>query len=447
MDYFLNTPNKVDKILRTLNRNGFDAYVVGGCVRDVLMERKPEDWDITTSATPEETKVCFKGYRIIETGIKHGTVTVLMDNDPFEITTFRSDGQYSDGRHPDSVAFSKDIKVDLARRDFTMNALAYSPSKGIVDEYGGIDDIKNRVIKAVGKPEDRFREDSLRILRAIRFCGTLGFMMEPETARAVKDLAPTVGRTSKERIMVEINKLFMGAYAAYAVKQYRKAINDAISFSGAQITDRKAVKALEHAPASLPLRMALLLDVPEDGKQTSIFGDGIFFDLFGASPETDVDAFRKALKEMKYDNDTIKLASALKEISSKKILPEDMVVRLEMRKLADQFPAEQVPDILMDGISVRSLKGRLSDSATEKLFETVRDIVEKGECYARSQLDITGNDLAEDEELKKAGLAQGKEIGKILSALLDEVIAGELDNTHEALLERARRIYSVWTAE
>ena len=438
MDYFLNTPNKVDKILRTLQRSGFDAYVVGGCVRDVLMGRKPEDWDITTSATPEETKACFKGYKTIDTGIKHGTVTVVMEGEPFEITTFRSDGAYSDGRHPDTVEFSKDIRVDLARRDFTMNALAYSPSKGIIDEFGGLDDIKNRVIKAVGMPGNRFREDSLRILRAIRFAGTLGFLIEPDTARAVKDLAATVGRTSAERIMTEINKLFMGAYAAYAVRQYRHAINDAIAFSGAQITDRKAVKALEHAPASLPLRMALLLDVPEDGRQTSIFGDGLFgFDLFGTSTETDIDAFRAALKKMKYDNETIKMASALKEISSKKILPEDMVVRLEMRKLSDRFPQEQVPDILMDGISVRSLKGKLSDSSLEKLFEVVQEIVSKGECYARSQLDVTGDDLA------LAGIKQGKDMGKILSALLDEVIAGELENRREDLIKRAGKLFEI----
>ena len=150
MDYFLNIPNKVYKILRTLERSGFDAYVVGGCVRDVLMGVKPSDWDVTTSATPEETKECFSGYKVIETGIKHGTVTVVVDGEPFEITTFRSDGTYSDGRHPDSVEFSKDIRTDLARRDFTMNALAYSPSKGIIDEYGGISDIKSRLIKAVG---------------------------------------------------------------------------------------------------------------------------------------------------------------------------------------------------------------------------------------------------------------------------------------------------------
>lgn len=444
MDYFLNIPNKVDKILRTLNRAGFDAFVVGGCVRDMLMGRKPDDWDVTTSATPEETKKCFEGYKVVETGIRHGTVTVVIDREPFEITTFRSDGTYSDGRHPDSVCFSKDIKVDLARRDFTMNALAYSPNKGIIDEYGGIADIENRVIRAVGDPEKRFAEDSLRIMRAVRFAGTLGFMIEPETARAVKDLAGTAGRSSAERIMVEMNKLLMGAYSAYAVKVYRHEINEAIAFSGAHIADRRSIKSLEHAPASLPLRIALLLDVPEEGKQTSIFGDGLFgFDIFGTSTETDIEGFRKALRKMKYDNDTIKLASALKETASRKIDPENMVVRLEMRKLSDQFPADQVPDILMDGISVRSLKGKLSDSATEKLFGVIQEIVAKGECYARSQLNITGDDLAGDKELAAAGLKQGKDIGKILSALLDEVIAGELLNEKDALMKRARDVYGM----
>ncbi|MBQ3281980.1 MAG: hypothetical protein IJH41_06220 [Eubacterium sp.] len=467
MDYFLNIPNKVDKILRILGREGFDAYVVGGCVRDILMGRKPSDWDVTTSATPEETKACFSGYKVIETGIKHGTVTVVMDGEPFEITTFRSDGAYSDGRHPDSVSFSKDIKVDLARRDFTMNALAYSPNKGLVDEYGGLADIKNRIIKAVGVPEERFGEDSLRILRAIRFAGTLGFMLDPGTARAVKALAATAGRASAERIMTELNKLFMGAYAAYAVKVYRNEINEAISFSGARIMDRKAVRSLEHAPASLPLRLALLLDVPDDGEQlqmpigdgsgstrmpnsgrsSGLFGSGGLLafagDLFGAVPDTDIDAFRGALRKMKYDNDTIKQASAIKEASAKNIEPEEPVVLLEMRKLADSFPYEEVPDILMDGISVRSLKGKLSDSGTEKLFGIIGGIVEQGRCYSRSQLEVTGDDLIGDKELADTGLKPGKDVGRILSALLDEVIAGQLENKKNRLLERARSLYSV----
>lgn len=438
MDYFLNIPNKVDKILRMLTRAGFDAYVVGGCVRDILMGRKPHDWDITTSATPAETKECFKGYKVIETGIKHGTVTVLMDGEPFEVTTFRSDGTYSDGRHPDSVSFSKDVTVDLARRDFTMNALAYSPNKGLIDEYGGLSDINNRIIKAVGTPEERFAEDSLRILRAIRFAGTLGFMLEPETARAVKALAGTAGRASAERIMTEINKLLMGAYAAYAVKLYRAEINEAISFSGARVLDKKAVKALEHAPASLPLRLALVFDVPDEGKQMSLFDRLADSGLFGFVQETDITGFREALRKMKYDNDTIKRATAIKDISVKVITPDETVVLLEMRKLADSFAPEEVPDILIDGISVRSLHGRLSDSATEKLFRIISGIMESGKCYSRSQLAISGNDIMNED-----GDIQGKDVGRILSALLDVVIAGEIPNEHDVLLARSKELYKL----
>ena len=264
-------------------------------------------------------------------------------------------------------------------------------------------------------------------------------MLEPGTARAVKALAPTAGRASAERIMTEINKLLMGAYTAYAIKAYRHEINDAISFSGARISDKKAVRSLEHAPASLPLRLALLLDVPEDGEQMGLFS--FASDLFGAVPETDIDAFRSALRNMKYDNDTIKLASAIKETAAKKILPEELVVLLEMRKLADSFPYEEVPDILMDGISVRSLKGKLSDSATEKIFTIVQKIMEEGRCYSRAQLDITGSDLTDDAELSEAGLEPGKDVGRILSALLDEVIAGEIPNKKEALIDRARSVY------
>lgn len=449
MDYFLNIPNKVDRVLRTLTRAGYDAYVVGGCVRDILMGRKPNDWDITTSAEPAEIKECFSGYKVIETGIKHGTVTVLMEGEPFEITTFRSDGAYSDGRHPDSVEFSKDIKVDLARRDFTMNALAYSPSKGLIDEYGGLGDIRSRTIKAVGAPEERFKEDSLRILRAIRFAGTLGFMLDPGTARAVKTLAGTAGRASAERIMTEMNKLLMGAYAAYAVKAYRHEINEAISFSGAHITDKKAVRSLEHAPASLPLRLALLFDTQDDGEQLSLNILGWFSESgwFGFSQETDITGFGAALRKMKYDNDTIRRAVAIKETSVKQITPDEIVVLLEMRKLADSFPPEEVPDILMDGISVRSLRGKLSDSATEKIFEVVSGIIESGKCYSRAQLDITGDDFIGGDASGKGieGLQPGKDVGRVLSALLDEVIAGELPNEHEALMARAGELYKMLT--
>jgi len=477
MNYFLNIPNKVYGILTALERAGFDAYVVGGCVRDLLMGKTPHDWDVTTSAKPDEIKSVFKDRKLVETGLKHGTVTVVVDGEPFEITTFRSDGAYSDGRHPDSVAFTDDIKTDLARRDFTMNALAYSPGKGLVDEFGGVGDIKDGVIRCVGDPDERFSEDVLRVMRAIRFTATLGnadpaerddgtdgagqngpknagqngpdagndagsrnagrsravreaegqmglisvlfgaasgFEPDKETLRAVQNHAGEVGKTSAERITAEFTKLILGNYAAYAVRKFRRELDTILRDKGLRISDRKSVKALEFAPKDLALRLALVLEA--DGE----------------------DGLRTALAAMKYPAETVKRAALIKEVSAQELVPEERVIRLEMRKLAGAYPDEEVPDVLADGVSVRALKGKMNDAATEKTFTVIGGILERGDCFSRRGLAVGGDDLAE------SGIPEGELVGKILDALLDEVIAGETENEKAALLKRAAALRGLY---
>lgn len=213
-------PRPVVRLIRTLNEAGYEAYAVGGCVRDALLGRQPNDWDLTTSALPEQIKACFANRRVIETGIKHGTVTVLDGGVPYEITTYRLDGAYSDHRRPDSVEFVSDLKEDLRRRDFTVNAMACHPETGVVDLFGGQDDLRAGIIRCVGEPEHRFTEDALRILRALRFASTYDFAIAPATGRAALKLAPTLQNVSPERIFVELKKLLCGKGARRVLAEY-----------------------------------------------------------------------------------------------------------------------------------------------------------------------------------------------------------------------------------
>ncbi|WP_330695287.1 CCA tRNA nucleotidyltransferase, partial [Lacrimispora sp.] len=203
----IQVPEAARRIIEQLNTSGFEAYVVGGCVRDSLLGRQPEDWDITTSAKPEQVKEIFN--RTVDTGIQHGTVTVLIDHEGYEVTTYRIDGEYEDGRHPKSVEFTGSLLEDLKRRDFTINAMAYSDREGLVDAFDGVKDLESRVIRCVGNALDRFTEDALRILRAIRFSAQLDFNMEGETRAAISVIAPNMAKVSKERIQVELTKLLL----------------------------------------------------------------------------------------------------------------------------------------------------------------------------------------------------------------------------------------------
>lgn len=212
-DTRIKVPQKGQYIINTLENAGFEAYVVGGCVRDCILNRQPEDWDITTSAKPEQVKALFS--RTIDTGLQHGTVTVMLDKEGFEVTTYRLDGEYEDGRHPKAVTFTSDLEEDLKRRDLTINAMAYNDREGLVDLFGGMEDLEAGLIRCVGKPEERFQEDALRILRAIRFSAQLGYEIEPGTLAAIQRLAPTLDRISEERIQVELVKLLVSPHPEY----------------------------------------------------------------------------------------------------------------------------------------------------------------------------------------------------------------------------------------
>ena len=217
----ISIPTPVLCALNTLNAAGYEAYIVGGCVRDSLLDTSPSDYDITTSATPEEMKAVLSDYKIIETGISHGTLTVLSQGNPLEITTFRCDGEYTDHRRPDSVTMTRNLREDLARRDFTVNAMAYSEKNGLIDLYNGKNDLDNRVIRCVGDASRRFEEDALRIMRALRFAATLGFSIEAETSRQIYEKAHLLSYVSAERIATEFCRLICGKNAADIILSYR----------------------------------------------------------------------------------------------------------------------------------------------------------------------------------------------------------------------------------
>ena len=273
-------PKKVEYIIEELTSNGFEAFAVGGCVRDTILGRNPQDWDVTTSASPMDVKRIFK--RTIDTGIQHGTVTVMLDKEGFEVTTYRIDGEYEDSRHPKEVTFTTNLTEDLKRRDFTINAMAYNPKSGIVDEFGGIEDLDNKIIRCVGVAKERFTEDALRILRAVRFSAQLGFEIEEETRAAAAELAPTLKKISRERIQSELSKLMVSPHPDY-VKEL-----DSLSLNENIFEDRIIIN--EHT-----LRMLLVVRPDKVLRWTALLQE-----------ESTADRAKELLRGLTFDNYTIK---------------------------------------------------------------------------------------------------------------------------------------------
>ena len=390
----INIPEYAKTVFRRLTDGGYEAFVVGGCVRDSVMGREPNDWDFCTSALPEETKACFAGFHVIETGIRHGTVSVVIGRNVAEITTYRIDGEYSDDRHPDSVEFSRDLTKDLARRDFTINALAYNPETGIVDRFGGLEDLRDGRIRCVGDPETRFSEDALRIMRAFRFAAVLGFEIEKETENAAVRLAGSVRNVSAERIQAELKKLVLGRRAGDILTKYRAALSEA---AGVALAPAETLRIVDFAPAELPARLALIFD-----------GD--------VGP---------ALKRLRFDNQTIARAAAIAELAAGPVPADDTALRILMREYGDEA--------VLGSLELRAAVERSAGSAeggAEELITICRRIIRSDECRSLKQLDLSGKDLLD------AGFAQGREIGRILNDLLDRVIRGELPNRKEILLQK-----------
>ena len=436
----LRLSNGANKAIELLKANGYEAYVVGGCVRDMIMGAQAHDYDITTSATPDEMKAVFNGYTVIETGIKHGTLTFLYEKEPIEITTYRIDGDYKDSRHPESVEFTRNLKNDLSRRDFTMNALVYNEDDGIVDLVDGQSDIKNKIIRAIGDPKKRFEEDALRILRGVRFASQLGFTIEENTKKAMIECVHLLKNISKERINVEISKMLLG-------KNVKNVLLDNYEIIGEIIPEIKEMHGfdqnnkyhiydvLEHTAVSiekidpiLHLRLAMLLHDTGKPRTYSVDenGQGHFYGHAKISTEI-ASGF---LKEYKFDNATKEKVVELVKIHDTPIEMDKIFIKKRMNRLGKELFFDLLKVKRADNLA-QSPEYNWTDKL-DKMENLAREIAEEN-CFTLTSLKISGADLL-------ALGFKGKEIGDTLNKLLDEVIEERLPNEREALIGKANEI-------
>lgn len=390
-------PREAEWIIGKIRECGFEAFAVGGCVRDTLLGREPGDWDITTSAKPEEIKSIFG--KTVDTGLQHGTVTIIKNHTGYEVTTYRIDGEYHDGRHPDTVEFTSNLKEDLKRRDFTINAMAYSHETGIVDEFGGMEDLENKIIRCVGLAHDRFTEDALRILRAIRFAAQLGFEIEDETYRAISDIAPNLKKVSKERIQVELTKLLLSDHPEKAAMVEAAGISPYVteSFRDVFACRADAGNHLETLPKEKSVRWAgFLRHMPSD-------------------------TVRAILKGLKLDNETIDNAETMVKAAGTPLAPKKPQIRRFLSRMSGyQF----------DGcLYLKELDG---DVQVEEIRRLRKEIEEAGDCVSLKTLEVNGKDLME------AGVKPGKALGGILAWLLDLVLDDPSLNKKEILLRKLK---------
>lgn len=433
----LTIPVNAEKILRVLENQGFEAFIVGGCVRDSILGRRPDDWDITTSARPEQVKALFR--RTVDTGLKHGTVTVLMDKESYEVTTYRIDGEYEDGRHPKEVAFTASLEEDLKRRDFTINAMAYHPDRGLVDLFHGMDDIRAEIIRCVGNPLERFGEDALRILRAVRFSAQLGFSIEAETKTGIEELAPNLKLVSAERIQTELVKLLVSPHPDYFLTAYETGITrqflpefDACMETG-QNTPHHCLSVGLHTLQSLlnirpdkVLRLTMLLhDIGKPAVKKTDENGRDHFKMHGPAGEKMASAI---LRRLKFDNDTISKVCRLIRWHDDRPAPDMCSVRRAVNRIGeDIFPLYlevQRADMLAQSTYKREEKA----ARLEGVNECYRKILEEGQCVSLKSMAVRGRDLI------AAGYAPGPELGEILDRLLEHVLEHPEDNEKDRLL-------------
>lgn len=441
----MDMPKNVDIAINLLQSAGFEAYAVGGCVRDSLLGKTPNDWDITTSAKPEDMKSVFADFHCIDTGIKHGTVTVVIDGEPLEITTFRLDGEYEDNRHPKSVTFTSDLGADLGRRDFTVNAMAYSKMTGTVDLFGGENDLKNKIIRCVGDPDRRFNEDALRILRALRFASALDFEIEEKTAQSLLKNRALLGNISKERIAKELLKLVCGKGAKRILTDFAPVLFEILPelqpmYKNSHDNPHHCYDIYEHTLIAVEsidpeptLRFAMLLhDCGKPAvKKFDENGVAHFYGHQRISAEISAQILARLKVSNKFRDEILFLVSnhdrwELYENTEK------------MPRYLSKFGLDGVlkllkvmrADVLAQSPEYRYRLDQIADA--EKI---AKNLAAQKPCLSLRELQINGRTLMD------IGIPQGRKLGAVLAQLLDEVIDGVTKNTQEALTTRAREIY------
>lgn len=447
-------PKNIRLVLNKIEEQGHKAYIVGGCVRDVLMGRKPHDWDITTDALPEQIQNIFGRFPQVLDGLKHGTVTVIVEHHPIEITTFRVDGHYSDGRRPDGVAFTTDLEADLARRDFTINACAFGRD-GLIDPFGGQEDIAAGLIRSVRNPFDRFTEDSLRILRGLRFASELNFSIEHQTSNAMHKLAPLLANVSQERITAELSKTLLGRNVQRVLIEHQDImlylipeLERLVLISGCSPHNysflEHSIRAIAIAEQSLPLRLALLLRGIDNTNGTSLDN-----------------AVKTILRRMRYPLKLARQISVVTQYVDKPIEPTPIGVKRILRqtgaasfqlilkakrsvalatccashKTCSDVSADtsisysDEPFINIAHKNNKQIENEFKD--TETLEKILNTLIEQKACFSLKDLAVDGKDLI------KIGFPQGRELGEALNQLLDMVIEEQLPNERIALLTKA----------
>lgn len=393
-------PDYVAGICDALRENGFESYLVGGCVRDGVMGKTPHDYDLATNASPEEVKRALSSYRLVETGIRHGTVTAVTDSGPVEITTYRIDGEYKDNRHPESVSFTGDLKLDLMRRDFTVNAMAYDPRGGLVDLFSGREHIGKKLIVCVGDPDARFDEDGLRVLRALRFASVLDFEIEEKTAASVRRKAGLLAGISRERVFSEIKKMLCGPGAGRVVKGFAGVI--APTLGG--VTEEGLVRGAE----------AIGMTEPSPAERLAL--------LYAASgaDEADVTESVRGLKPSRAESREI--ISTVRVASSR--LPDSVP---ETRRLLGREGGKAT----VAGMRIRAALG---DGNAPEAIRTAGEIISRGDCVRVADLKINGGDL-----IRGFGIS-GERVGKVLDDLLYLVTSNAVKNEKNALFAEAEKL-------
>jgi len=440
----IKVPEKAKYIIDTIMAAGYEAYVVGGCVRDSILGRVPMDWDITTSARPEEVKGLFA--RTIDTGIQHGTVTVMLDREGFEVTTYRIDGKYEDGRHPKEVVFTPSLKEDLRRRDFTINAMAYNEKEGLIDIFGGMEDIRKKVIRCVGDPIERFGEDALRIMRAIRFSAQLGYEIDKNTREAIKKLAPSLSLISAERIQVELVKLLESPHPDYLRDAYELGITRIIlpEFDRCMETPQNhphhRYNVGEHILHTLTaiendrvLRLSMLFH--DIGKPATLMIDEQGITHFHGHNVVGEKMTAQIMRRLHFDNDTITKVCKMVMYHDygNSVIPTMTIVRRAINRVGEEYFPMLFP------VKRADVAGQ-SDYMRQEKLDTIRDwenmyyrILEQKQCVSLKTLAVNGKDLME------AGVAPGPQLGKVLQELLDYVLEDPERNTREELLSRVQK--------
>lgn len=434
--------SKAKIVINALADAGFSAYVVGGCVRDYFLGNQTSDTDITTSAKPCEVKkiLADKNIKVVETGLKHGTVTAVIDKTPLEITTFRADGEYRDSRHPQSVEFVADVEQDLKRRDFTVNAMAYNDERGLVDLFGGREDIENRIIRTVGEPDVRFKEDALRIMRALRFSSVLGFEIEEKTKKSIFDNMYLLENISAERIFSELSKLLCGKNVLNVLDEFRQVIGVIIpqlipSFNCAQNTPWHTYTVYEHiihsvdfAPRDPVIRLTMLLH--DIGKPSVKRTDENGRDHFKTHADAGEKIAAEVLSKLKVSNTIYNKVTTLIKYHQSVENVNDVKIKHWFNKIGEEYTLSlfdvRIADLKAHNINLKEVNMEIEELISIK--KQAQEAISRGDPYRISDLAVNGNDLL------SAGL-EGRKIGEMLSNILNLVMDGKLKNNKQSIIE------------